>query len=62
MAKTERHLGKMMALHSRCKRRLVQPKVRPNDEGERARKRESYHRRRKETVDSNAPGLAPVCA
>lgn len=56
MAKTEGHLGKVMALHSRCKR-LVQPRARPNNEAERARKRESYHRWRREMVESKAPGL-----
>lgn len=56
MAKTESHLGTVMALHSRCMR-LVQPRARPNNEMERARKRESYHRRRKEMLGSRAPGL-----
>lgn len=40
MAKTESHLGTVMALHSRCMR-LVQPRARPNNEAERARKRET---------------------
>lgn len=56
MAQAENHLGKIMALHSRCKR-LVQPRARVNNEAERARKRESYHRRRRQTLESKSAEL-----
>lgn len=56
MAQEEKHLGKVMALHSRCKR-LVQPRLTVNNEAERARKRESYHRKRRQGLESKSAEL-----
>lgn len=56
MAKKELNLRKVMALHSRCKI-LAHPRPTVNNDAERARKREGYHRRRKEMLGSKAPGL-----
>ena len=55
-AKKESNLRKVMALHSRCKI-LVNPRPTVNNDAERARKREGYHRRRREMLESKAPGL-----
>lgn len=43
--------GNIMAFHARCKR-LVQPRATANNEAKRARKRESYHPRRRQTKES----------
>lgn len=56
MAKTESNLRKVMALHSRCEI-LVRPRPTVNNDAERARKREGYHRRRKEMLESTESGL-----
>lgn len=56
MATTEPNLRKVMALHARCKA-LAHPRPTVNNDAERARKREGYHRRRKEMLVSQASGL-----
>lgn len=56
MAKQESNFRKVMALHSRCKS-LVNPRPTVNNDAERARKREGYHRRRRELLESREPGL-----
>lgn len=45
-----------MALHSRCEI-LAHPRPSVNNEAERARKREGYHRRRREMLESKESGL-----
>lgn len=49
MAQKEKHMGKLLALHSRCKK-LAQPRATVNNDAERARKRESYRRKRREKL------------
>lgn len=49
MAREETNLRKIMALYVRCKT-LAQPRVTVNNDAERARKREGYHRRRKQMM------------
>lgn len=55
-AKKESNLRKVMSLHSRCKI-LVNPRPTVNNDTERARKREGYHRRRKELLESRESEL-----
>lgn len=51
LAQTETNLRKIMALHARCKT-LARPRATVNNDAERARKREFYHRRRRQTLES----------
>lgn len=54
LAQTEKNLRKIMALHARCKA-LASPRATVNNNAERARKREFYHRRRRQTLESKDP-------
>lgn len=55
-AKTETNLSNIMALHTRCKS-LGRPRATVNSDAERARKREGYHRRRRQTLESTSAEL-----
>lgn len=51
LAQTDKNLRRIMALHARCKT-LARPRATVNNDAERARKREFYHRRRRQTLES----------